>query len=88
MSASRTRKGRRALTAMNRAALGLWIAFSIVPVYWLLHMAFQSSIDATATPPHWLWFLHPDASAFEGALQTGVSQTAPSSPSVSSYWRP
>lgn len=64
------RGAHRVATAINRVGLVIWIAFSLAPVYWLLHMSFQTRAGATALPPNWLWFTNPQFDAYREALNT------------------
>lgn len=68
------RPGRSAVevlgTSVNRVGLTVWILFSLAPVYWLLHMSFQTRAGATALPPNWTWFTHPNLDAYREALGT------------------
>lgn len=68
MTGSKTKKRLGVLGTLNRCALGVWIVFSLAPVYWLLHMSFQTRAGATASPPHWLWFVNPNFDSYRQAL--------------------
>lgn len=57
-------------TSINRIGLIVWILFSLAPVYWLLHMSFQTRAGATALPPNWTWFTSPSFEAYREAIGT------------------
>lgn len=63
---NRVRIGR----SINRVGLAVWIVFSLAPIYWLLHMSFQTRAGATALPPNWTWFTNPQLDAYREALNT------------------
>lgn len=67
---SRPRLASLALRVLNRVALGVWIMFSVIPIYWLVHMSFQTRSGATSVPPGWFWFTHPSLDSYRDALNT------------------